>query len=365
MRISWVLPPDIGPGIGGYAIVYGYANRLAARGHDVTVVHLTPPSLLRPTRNPKAWVRLLVWWLGRLATKPGADYRPDPRVRRISRVRLSRRSVAGADAVIATSWRTAGPVAAVAGPLRGFYFIQHHEVWDGDRDAVNETWRLPLRRIVIAEWLSDVAADLGALPVAHVPNAIDAELYRPSVAPERRAAASVAMLWHRKGWKRSADGLAALARVQGRVPELDVDVFSVFPRPDDVPPWVRWHESATAEEVARILNRAAIFLSPSEAEGWPLPPAEALACGCALVSTDIGGVRDYAHDGRTALLVPVGNVERMAEAVLRLVEDDGLRLRLAHAGSALIGQEFTWDRAVDRLERVLQSAEHPSASVVA
>lgn len=359
MRITWVLPPDFGPGIGGYAIAYGYANRLADRGHEVTVVHLYPLRLLTSARGVVFRLRLLAWLVARRLSVPGADYRPSTKLRRVSRIRLSRRACADADAVIATSWRTAQPVLDAALPGRGFYFIQHHETWDGPPEAVDATWLLPLTRVVIAEWLAEVAAGIGALPVAHVPNAIDPSLYPLAVAPEDRVPSRVAMLWHTKAWKRSGDGLAALALVREQVPDLSVSVFSVFPRPADAPEWVDWHEGATADEVADILNEAAVFLSPSEAEGWPLPPAEALACGAALVTTDIGGVRDYAHQERTALLVPVGDVEAMAAAVLRLVRDRELRLALSHAGSRLIREEFTWGTSVQKLEAILSRAEAP------
>jgi len=94
------------------------------------------------------------------------------------------------------------------------------------------------------------------------------------------------------------------------------------------------------------------YLSPNWAEGWHLPPAEAMACGCAVVSTDIGGVRDYAEHEKTALLSPPGDPEALTKNLLRLLEDDNLRIQLAKAGHKRI-QEFTWDRSTDLLEQFL------------
>ena len=87
-------------------------------------------------------------------------------------------------------------------------------------------------------------------------------------------------------------------------------------------------------------------------EAWPLPPAEAMACGCALIATANEGVTEYAEDGRNALIVPVGDVEAMADAIVRLVDDQALRLRLAHQGLQDIGA-YGWDRSVMRLEEIL------------
>jgi glycosyltransferase involved in cell wall biosynthesis len=356
VRISWVLPPDRGGGVGGYAVAYGYANRLSDLGHDVTVIHLDPFPTVTSAATAIRWPKRLAEWLIRalpLRGGPGSAYEPRPALRRVSRPRLSRRLVAGEDAVIATEWRTAGPVVGAAPSSRGFYFIQHHETWNGPEGEVNDTWRLPLTRIVIAEWLVDVARDLGALPVHLIHNAIDPERFHVAVAPEERRPTAVAMLWHHDPWKRSRDGLAALERARAALPDLTASVISRFPPPPDMPDWVTWHRNATPGQVAQVLNRSAIFLSPSEAEGWALPSAEALACGCALVSTDIGGVAAHAKAGDAALLAPVGDVPALAAAVVRLAEDRELRLALGRAGAALMREGYSWEAATTRLERIL------------
>jgi glycosyltransferase involved in cell wall biosynthesis len=91
------------------------------------------------------------------------------------------------------------------------------------------------------------------------------------------------------------------------------------------------------------------------AEGWPLPPAEAMMSGCALAATDIGGHREYAVPGDTALLSPPSNPTALAANLIRLVEDDALRVRLARSGLAGV-QRFTWTRAVGAFEEVLHTA---------
>lgn len=346
MRVTWVLPRDWGIGVGGYAIVYGYANRLSRRGHQVQVLHLDP----LPSKPLPGCLRQ---WRQRLREVPGSDYAPDADVRRRAVPRLTAELVEGDDAVIATAWETASPVVRLGLGSRGFYFIQNYELWSGPQRKVHATWRLPLTRIVIAEWLVDLGRELGAVPVLHLPNAIDPEQYRLVVPVEDRDATRVAMLWHDLPLKRSRQGLAALAAARAQVPGLTAVVFSRISRPHDVPAWVQWHEQATPAEVSDLLNSASIFLNPSSLEGWALPPAEAMSCGCAVVSTDIGGVRDYARAGETALLAPVDDVAGLAAHVVTLVRDQQMRRSLALAGAALMSEQFTWDAAVDRLEEIL------------
>jgi glycosyltransferase involved in cell wall biosynthesis len=80
------------------------------------------------------------------------------------------------------------------------------------------------------------------------------------------------------------------------------------------------------------------------------------------VSTDIPGVADYAEQGVTALLVPPGDADSMADAVERVIRDHELRHALATAGHARIAEHFSWDRAVDRLEGLLVSVAGDNAA---
>jgi glycosyltransferase involved in cell wall biosynthesis len=85
-----------------------------------------------------------------------------------------------------------------------------------------------------------------------------------------------------------------------------------------------------------------------------MPSMEAMACGAALVTYDNGGSRDYARDGETALVARRRNVDDLAARLAALTGDPEQRRRLAAAGLALVTGAFDWDRAVTRLEAILQ-----------
>ena len=87
-----------------------------------------------------------------------------------------------------------------------------------------------------------------------------------------------------------------------------------------------------------------------------MPPMEAMACGAALVTYDNGGCRDYALDGETALVAPRRDVDALARALARMVDEPGLRQRLARAGQEWIRTRFDWERATARLEALLGGA---------
>ena len=363
MRVTFLLPMRPVEPIGGFRVVYQYANGLARLGHDVQVVH---PARLRQhppvlPRRPRA----LVGHLRARARSAAARVRRtdrrltwqdmDPRVELAFVSTLHARHIRTGEVVFATSWETAEYVGELP-PDRGrpFYLIQHHETWSGSEARVDATWRLPLHKVFVAQWLFDKAQAMGLRDTTLISTAIDTELFRV-VAPLTERKPRVAMMYSPHAWKGTDVGLAALELAKQQAPGLEAVIFGVTPRPSQAPPWVVSHQRPTPEVLVReIYNASSIYLCPSFAEGWHLPPAEAMACGCALVSTDIQGVHGYAEHGRNAILCAPGDAQALADGLLTLLRDDARR-RLMAAQAAQKMQSFSWDRSCAELDRLLRT----------
>ncbi len=352
MRITFVLPGGGYSPVGGYKIVYEYANRLTKCGHKVTVVH---SAIVRMDESPKEIARGLMRFLYR---KFVADFKPagwfdlDPNVRLLWVPSLSDQYIPDGDAVIATAWQTSEWIAQYPSKKgRKFYLIQGLETWHGMEMRALATWKLPLRRFAISVHLMEVGHDLG-VKVEYQPNGLDFQKFRLLTPPEKRDAATVMMLYHNSELKGSADGLKAFSLVREEVPKLRVTLFGTPARPVDLPSWIAYEQLPRQERLCELYNRNAIFINPSLSEGWSLTPAEAMMCGAAVVATDIGGHRDYGIHEKTALLCPVKDPVLLAKSILRLIHDDSLRNRIAMAGNQLI-QQFTWEQSVSRLEAAL------------
>lgn len=94
-------------------------------------------------------------------------------------------------------------------------------------------------------------------------------------------------------------------------------------------------------ELTDWYHTADAFLFPSVKEGWGLVAMEALSVGLPLIATDIPVFREYLVDGETAILVPPGDHASLAAAMQKLIENQGVRDRLAAAGHLMV-QRFTW-----------------------
>jgi glycosyltransferase involved in cell wall biosynthesis len=349
MRVTFVLPSFEPRPNGGFKIVYEYASRLAQRGHAVTLIHpwtgvgargSLPGRLKRFRFYPRA--RRGVPWF---ELDPTVEYRLVPR--------LDPAHFPQADAFVATAWTTADPVAAAAPEQgSGFYFIQNYETFNGPAELVDATWRLPLHKIVIARWLERLSVGFGeAERTSYVPNAIDFDEFFPTT-PQRERGNTVGMLWHHWEIKGVPVGLAALERARKEVPTLEAVVFGTARTPEGLPDWATYVRNPHGDRLRRLYDSMAVYLHPSRQEGWPLPPAEAMACGCALVAAANEGVTEYAVDGETAALAPLDDHEALAAHVISLLRNVERRDRLASAGREAI-KAYTWTRAVDRFEQVL------------
>jgi len=321
---------------GGVRAILTYADRLARRGHQVTVVV--------PGRR--------TWWGGVRAGDPSwiGDFRPELRwVARWNAARLP-----DADAIVATAWQSA-PVVADAPPTAGakFYLVQHYEsLYHGSPDLVDATYRLPLRKIVISTWLREIMRERFASDADVLVTPVDGALFHRVDVSRVRGAPRVLMLQHDYAWKGVADGMHAVARVRATGGALQLVGFGVK-RPHEASGYDEFHANPPQDDLRRLYSAADIYLCPSWDEGLGMPSMEAMACGAALVTYDNGGSRDYARDGETALVAPRRDVNALAAALGRLLGDATLRARLATAGSAFIRATFDWDRAVARMENLL------------
>lgn len=354
MRIVFVEPGASPKPVGGTRIVYEQANRLAARGHEVTVIH---PVKLEPAR--KLSKRLRLWLRYRAWTKSG-EWAPsrwmkvDPRVRMVWAPDLAPERFPSADVVVATTWNTVAPILKLpADRGKRVFYSQHWDFGYGPDDQIRAAWAGADARIVINRAAQKAARATG-FDAAYVPNGLDPEAFGIDAPLASRDPAHVAMLYHPALHKGAADGLKALSLARESVPNLTAELFGGA-EPSELPNWITCRRGLSDAQLRALYNRASVFISASANEGWGLAPCEAGVCGCAIAVSDNFGHREFAIDGETALVSPVGDVEALAANIVRLAKDAELRGRLNTALRAKLA-EFSWSRSSELFEQALAGA---------
>ena len=322
---------------GGTRITLGYADALARRGHDVSVVVVNPQPIRRALANlfrvrPR-WQRGLCARIVRVASW---EHAPE------------------ADVVIADSWQVAHALAHSGNATCSIELIQHDErLYHGNPEEVAETYRLPLKKIVVASWLKDVLRHDFRQDAALLLNPIDRNLFFPVSVTRDPETIRVMLLDHDYAWKGTAEGIAIVRRLKERYPQLRLVMFGV--RKTATARFAdEYHFKPPQEKLREIYSSCDIYLCPSWDEGSGLPSMEAMLCGAALVTCDNGGSRDYATDGETAFVAAHrdhADLERKLEVA---VSDDLRRREAAVAGKRRIEAMPTLDEQAERLEAILK-----------
>jgi glycosyltransferase involved in cell wall biosynthesis len=109
----------------------------------------------------------------------------------------------------------------------------------------------------------------------------------------------------------------------------------------------------TEEEKYRMYHRARVVVQPSIKEGWGLTAIEAQSCGTPVVCANSPGLREVIQDGKTGFLYDYGDINSLVQKILVLLDNEK-RWRQFSSSARVWASEFSWDRAADTLEQIIQ-----------
>ncbi len=350
MKITFVLP--FVAETGGVRAVLRFARELTGRGHRVTVVTPLIPFAFNGGWRTAAGRRV---WLGTLRRNlfgGGARAMHELQFPVTEVPWVSAAFLPVADVVVATAWPTAYAVARL--PRKrgvGVYYVFHREIDAGPPAMVDASYRLPLFRTALSQATADVLAHTCGVTVeAITPVGVDAGFWGGAPAAARRGVLMMSGA-PRKGGE---DGLRVLADVRARFPDLPIVLFGRTP-PPSLPRGIRFETRPDDERLRALYAAAQVFLYPSHVEGFGMPPLEAMAAGCAVVTTRVGAVPDFSRNGVDALWAEAGDVDGLTAGVIALL-DDPARASALGAAARERAREFGWEHATDRLEAALTRA---------
>jgi len=245
------------------------------------------------------------------------------------------------------------------------------------RDVINEggVERWLMRCILekadaVVACSAELAADVIRLAprarqhVVVIPNGVSADVVKaefdpafslPTALSSRRFILNVATFEHKKAQDVLID---AFALVSATCPDVHLVLAGR---------WTPWGEQVRRQAVTRgiadrvhffvnlphhqiltFLAWAGVFCLPSRAEGHPLAILEAAVFGLPVVATPVGGIPQTIPDENHGLLVPVADVQALADALTRLLKDPQLAIDLGRNLQRLVETEFTWEISAGR-----------------
>ncbi len=353
MRITFILP---GRGLfGGVRVVVIHGNKLIEHGHQVTIVYFRRSWPLHPKRLLIRVRQGLSDWMAR-DSDHFATFR-GPTV--AASVENLSAAVPDGDVIFATHWLTAQPVLDLPSTKgRKYYFLQSYEAHSFDPEQVDASWRLPMPKLVVSQWLQKLAIDkFGDATAVWVPNGVDPRQFD---APPRglHSPRTVGFVYSPAAVKNADMALDAIRRVRERIPDLRLVSFGASRphREHRVPLNGNFVHRPVQDRIRDIYASADVWLCSSRVEGFGLPLLEAMACRCPVVATRCGGVSDFVRPGENGCLVDVGDSAAMADATVELLSDPN-RWDCASRAAYATGEEFNWQRSATVLEGAIGLGE--------
>jgi glycosyltransferase involved in cell wall biosynthesis len=344
------------PGLGGGdRVVAIYAAYLRKRGHEVVLTGLKVP---RP-RLRKSVADLL-----RSGKLPGRQRKThfDSVGIEVRRARLAKHigneDLPDADIVIATFWPTAEWADSLASEKGApVYFVQNYESLfpHSVPERVDETYRLPLKTIVISKWLDALMREkFGVTPVALIPNSVD---YEQFFAPPRtkNKTPCIGFLYGESTIKGVDVTLKAIAKIRTIIPNLKVVAFGASPISAHLPlpSGCDYQLSPEQHRIREIYAQCDVWMCGSRMEGFHLPPMEAMACRCPVVSTAVGGPVDVIENGIQGYVVQIEDADALAEKTLSILQGSDADWRRMSDAAYATATSYSWDDAGAQFEAVL------------
>lgn len=392
LKLLWLTAkPPFPPIDGGRIAVYEPLRRLAARGHQITLLTFRPPEQDEADLAPLASLCRLEAISHDTRTRPlglirnlfsplpynVAKYRSPLMARKLREVLASERfdvahleqvHMAGYHAITQGQWGI--PTVLRQENIESHLAERYWRTQTGLRRAYARLLAARLRRYesaacaAVDRCLVITAEDAGRLrdlsPHARavvIPAGVDVEAFRPS--PQSELPETVVFVGS-MDWRPNADAVIwfhheVLPVIRRSFPEVQFYIVG-----KDPPPAVRRLAEGSAiyvtgfvEDVRPYLARAAVFVVPLRVGGgMRLKLLQALAMGKAAVSTTIGAEGIAVTHGQDILLAD--DPFAFARCVVDLLRDRSLRMRLGEHGRRLVETRYSWEAATDMLEALYQ-----------
>jgi len=139
------------------------------------------------------------------------------------------------------------------------------------------------------------------------------------------------------------------------MPGLRVIAFGAEPVADTLPlPAITtFHYRPQQSHIPGLYASCDVWLCGSYSEGFHLPPLEAMACRCPVVSTSVGGPIDIIDAGKNGFLVPVGKAETLADRLFDVLSLNEAAWRAMSDAAVATATRYTWDDATNLFEGAL------------
>lgn len=222
------------------------------------------------------------------------------------------------------------------------------ELWT--KGMLNHLKRLSSAIILYQKDLAFFENIIGSGRIRYVPHGVDTDYFIPGLAQD--ASGNIEVIYTGQFYRNFEMATRVVLRLAAKNPKV---IFH-FVVPEQYPgqarsmpyfqsiaahPAVKWHSGISSDELLALYQRCLLMLLPVDASGANNAIVEALACGLPVVTTDVGGIRDYGG-GTVFPVVPNNDDDAMVSVLERYITDRNWQRDISLRSRAFAEQNLAW-----------------------
>lgn len=232
---------------------------------------------------------------------------------------------------------------------------------ENTRSGIRALTLLPFHHIVNCKWLNKMFNYNYGIKSEIITPGIDTSVFDANVNPKKylneKAIKLITYCDPNRKFKGSEQQIAILEKLCEKNKNIEILIYGLDPKTTKFPyKFLGW---ISQKQLAEYYAKSHLLLSFSWYESFPLPPIEAMACGCAVVAGKYG-TEDYLIDNETGIVINPFKIEESVDKIKKLISQPEQMLDLAIAGRK-ISEKFRWEMEVEKLNNFLINMPEPKS----
>jgi glycosyltransferase involved in cell wall biosynthesis len=217
--------------------------------------------------------------------------------------------------------------------------------------------------IVVSESTKKALIDLGVCEnrLKVIPNGVDTDFYKPSI---KSAVPTILWVGRVKRYKRVEHVLLAFSIIEKQLPDAKLIIVGNGDYLENIKSLaaklglknVFFPGFVVEKKKVLLMASSWVIVSSSFVEGWGMTITESAACATPAVAYDVAGLRDSISNNETGLLVSDGNFNALAQNLLRILQDEQLRVKLGN-NALNRAKQFSWDKVTQEFSDFIELSQ--------